>query len=106
MQVMLLLASAPKSPLHRNDLAYSNKLQFKVHARESGQELQMLDVDLGVFVAQQATAGSGPLSNGHQTMVIAGVYTVSAVFLQTARCLLAQQRASMGTELLWVCVIA
>lgn len=78
MQVMLLLASAPRSPLQRNDLGTSSKLQFKVHAREAGKEqLQMLDVDLSLFVGLPATRGAGALSNGHQTMLIAGVYTVS-----------------------------
>lgn len=74
---MLLLASAPKHALHRNDLGCSSKLQFKVHAREMGKEqLQLLDVDLSLFVGHN-TSAAGPLSNGHQTMVIAGVYTVS-----------------------------
>lgn len=81
-QVMLLLASAPKSPLRRNDLGSSSRLQFQVHARETGKEqLQMLDVDLSVFVGQAAAKAAGALSNGHQTMVIAGVYTVS-IFLR------------------------
>jgi hypothetical protein len=74
---MLLLASAPNHALHRNDLGCSGKLQFKVHAREMGKEqLQLLDFDLRLFVGHNTTA-AGPLSNGHQTMVIAGVYTVS-----------------------------
>jgi hypothetical protein len=73
---MLLLASAPKHALHRNDLGCSCKLQFKVHAREMGKEqLQLLDVDLSLFVGHN-TKSAGPLSNGHQTMVIGGVYTV------------------------------
>lgn len=83
MQVMLLLASAPCSPFLRNDLGSSGKLQFKAHARELGaQAVQVLDVDLAPLVhlpARQLPAGAaaaGPLSNGHQTMVIAAVYTV------------------------------
>lgn len=73
---MLLLASAPKHALRRNDLGNSGKLQFRVHAREMGKEqLQVLDADLNLFVSHK-TKAAGPLSNGHQTMVIGGVYTV------------------------------
>jgi hypothetical protein len=76
---MLLLASAPTHALHRNDLGCSGKLQFKVHARELGKEqLQLLDVDLSLFVGHN-TKAAGPLSNGHQTMVIVGVYTVGVL---------------------------
>ena len=78
---MLLLASAPRSPFQPNDLSTSGKLRFKVHARELGaQPAQLLDVDLSPLVhlpARQLAGHTGPLSNGNQTMVIAGVYTVS-----------------------------
>ncbi|KAF6261919.1 hypothetical protein COO60DRAFT_1678673 [Scenedesmus sp. NREL 46B-D3] len=74
-EVLLLLASAPKHALHHNDLGCSGKLQFRVHARELGKEqVQLLETDLSVFVGHKAKA-AGPLSNGHQTMVVAGVYT-------------------------------
>lgn len=79
---MLLLASAPRSPFLRNDLGSSGKLQFRVHARELGaQAVQLLDVDLAPLVhlpARHPAGAAGPLSNGHQTMVVAGVYTVSS----------------------------
>lgn len=79
-QVMLLLASAPHSTVLPNDLSTSKKLQFRVHARELGaQPVQLLDVDLSPLVhlpAKHQRAAAGPLSNGHQTMVIAGIYTV------------------------------
>lgn len=81
LQVMLLLASAPRSPFLRNDLGSSGKLQFKAHARELGaQAVQLLDVDLAPLVhlpARHPAGAPGPLSNGHQTMVIGAVYTVS-----------------------------
>lgn len=88
LQVMLLLASAPRNPFAPNDLSTSGKLQFRVHARELGsQSLQLLDVDLSPLVHLPArrpqAVAAGPLSNGHQTMVIAGVYTVSAGFCVT-----------------------
>jgi hypothetical protein len=86
LQVILLLASAPRSPFLRNDLS-SGKLQFKVHARELGaQAVQMLDVDLAPLVhlpLKQPAGAAGPLSNGNQTMVIAAVYTVSCTFVRT-----------------------
>jgi hypothetical protein len=98
MQVMLLLASAPRSPFLLNDLGSSGKLQFRAHARELGaQAVQLLDVDHAPLVhlpARQphaSTAGAtaaGPLSNGHQTMVIAAVYTVSAGHCRLHRCML------------------
>ena len=82
LQVMLLMASAPRSPFLRNDLGSSGKLQFRVHARELGaQAVQLLDVDLAPLVhlpARHPAGVAGPLSNGHQTMVVAGVYTVSS----------------------------
>jgi hypothetical protein len=96
---MLLLASAPASPFQRNDLATSGRLQFRVHARELGaQPLQLLDVDLSPLVAQPprarraaaqagaAVASPSALSNGHRTMVIAGVSTVSAAAATSCGC--------------------
>jgi hypothetical protein len=81
LQVMLLLASAPRSPFLPNDLSTSGKLQFRVHARELGsQAVQVLDVDLAPLVhlpVRKPAGAAGPLSNGHQTMAIGGVYTVS-----------------------------
>eukprot|EP00879_Flechtneria_rotunda_P019207 GHRR01020168.1.p1 GENE.GHRR01020168.1~~GHRR01020168.1.p1 ORF type:complete len:310 (+),score=106.75 GHRR01020168.1:118-1047(+) len=75
-EVLLLLASAPKHPFRRNDLYTSGKLCFKVHARELAKDqLQLLDVDLSLFVDRPAKLGAGPLSNGHQTMVVAALYT-------------------------------
>jgi hypothetical protein len=68
-------------------------LRFKVHARELGAEqLQLLDTDLSCFVSQPAAAGAGPLSNGHQTMAIAAVYTVSfSDEFGLAHCILTRQ---------------
>jgi hypothetical protein len=88
-EVLLLLASAPASALQCSDLAASGRLQFTVLARELGaQAAQVLDVDLAALLAAPAkqraaggdaspAAGTNPaLSNGHQTMVVAAVYTV------------------------------
>jgi hypothetical protein len=37
---------------------------------------QILDVDLNPFVGMPAKAGAGPLTNGHQSMLICAVYAV------------------------------
>lgn len=51
-QVMLLLASAPRSPFLPNDLSTSGRLQFKVHARELGaQAVQVRSVWMQVDAA-------------------------------------------------------
>ena len=78
LQLMLLVASAPKSSVHSSDLATGSQLQFRVHAREMGKaQVEVLEVDLLPFVVNPNHEVAGPLSNGHQSIVIAGVYTVS-----------------------------
>jgi hypothetical protein len=74
---MLLVASAPKSSVHTSDLASGGQLHFHVHAREMGKsQVEVLEVDLLPFVMNPNYAVAGTLSSGHQSIVIAGVYTV------------------------------
>jgi hypothetical protein len=77
-QVMLLALSAPACPLRRSDLGCARQLRFRVTARDkrAAEEAPLVDADLAPLVRGAAERSGGPLSNGHQSMLVAAVYLV------------------------------
>lgn len=75
---MLLVASAAASPSRRMDLSTTGRLSFSVTAREkdaAAAQQVLPETDLLPLVSEPKEA-AGALSNGHQSIIIAAVYTV------------------------------
>lgn len=72
-EVMLFVASAPLLPVRRSDLGLTGNLALTISSREKGKPAEVnAQVDLSQLVAD-AKDGSSMLSNGHQSMIVAGL---------------------------------